>query len=196
MAVLAKLSMPACKLCKHPKRPEIDALLELRSKHTRGPDGKLTHTIDVVLRTLGEWGVENPTLDNIKNHWRKHCEVVEGTAAEEHASQLEGANAEMLEILDAADDSVDGYLRSLIGVSKHRLRRRLLRNEDPGVTVDHALKASAELTKRSHNEAQHELMTALAGGIALAVTGHRPPVAIDAPPDPDIIEGEFEVVEE
>lgn len=191
--VVATKSEPKCKLCRHPQRAEIDHLLELRAARTRGPDGQLAYPLSVVLAKLEEWGVENPNEDNVKNHWRKHCEVVDETRGTEVAVQVDDTRDEMLAILDAADATVDGGLRAVWDVGMQRLRRKILRGEDPGVTTDHMLKAAAELTKRSHNEAQHELMTALTGGIAQALSRPAEPKQI-GPPDGEqavVIEAEY-----
>jgi len=77
MPVKAARMEPRCKICSHDRRPEIDLILELRSVHGKLPNGKVA-TLTPVLQILGsEFGIENPTKENIDTHWKKHCEVVE-----------------------------------------------------------------------------------------------------------------------
>jgi hypothetical protein len=185
---------PMCKLCRHPRRTEIDQLIELRANRTRDPEtGKLAYTMPVVIEKLAEWGVDNPNEDNVKNHWRKHCEMIKDGAAAAHGVAVVANTDDMLAILDKSDGTVDGYLRSVIELNAGAIRAKILRGEAPGVTVDHALKAVAELTKRSHNEAQHNLMEALAGGIAHAIDGKKDPKQIPSG-DYEIIDAEIEEV--
>lgn len=85
MAVLAIGSHPRCKLCSHTQRPAIDALLEMRSRRQTDEKGENVN-LDYVLRVLTEWGIENPNEDNVKNHWKKHCQLVD----EADAAKIEG----------------------------------------------------------------------------------------------------------
>jgi hypothetical protein len=180
VGVIAIKNEPKCKLCRHPQREEIDALLELRSALTRDPETKqLIYTLPVVLKQLAEWGVENPTEDNIKAHWRKHCEVVAEGVAVGHDAALEELRVEMLTILDASDGSIESDLTALRKLAMARIRLRVMKGEDPGVTVDQLLKSVAEMTKRAHNEATHELLTSLAGGMTRALAERRTPRAIE-----------------
>lgn len=172
MAVLPIKTEKRCKLCSHPNRPDIDVLLEKRSNGESDENGRRFNE-EYVKEILSGWGVENPTLDNLKNHWKKHCQVVSSEEAEEAAAELNDLSKEMLAVLEESDGSLDGDLRAVFRIGIGRIKGRILRGEDPGVTLDHALKASAELTKRSHNEAQRELLGTLAGGLAAALA---PPV--------------------
>jgi hypothetical protein len=178
MAVLAIKTEPKCKLCKHPNRAEIDVLLERRSNGDLDDKGRRFNA-DYVLEILGQWGVTNPTLLNIKGHWKNHCEVISSEEAEEVAAQLSELNTEMLAILDESDGSVDSDLRAIFRLGTKRLRGRILRGEDPGVTLDHQLKASSELTKRSHNESTRELLGTLAGGLVMAIEQQKQPKQIE-----------------
>lgn len=190
MAVLPLKTEPKCKLCSHPNRGEIDALLEKRSNGESDDKGRRFNA-DYVLEILAGWGVKNPTLENIKNHWQKHCEVVSATEAAEVENALSELNQEMLAILDESDGTVDADLKALWKLGMKRLRGKILRGEDPGVTLDHQLKASAELTKRAHNESTRELLGTLGAGLA---------AALSQPPQPKQIEGaeiiDVELVEE
>lgn len=192
MAVLPIKTEPKCKICVSEHRAEIDALLERRSNHESDSAGTRINAAYVLAR-MAEWGLRNPTEDNIKNHWRKHCEVVSGAEKEEVDAALSELNAEMLSVLDASDGTVDGDLRAIFKLGMKRVRGRILRGEDPGVSIDHALKASAELTKRQDNEAKHELLSALTGGIVQSLDAARPLKQIEGA---EVIEGEAVPIEE
>lgn len=174
MAVLAIKSEQKCKLCRHDKRAEIDALLELRSNRTRGEDGQLKYTLDVVLKTLAEWGVDNPTEENCKTHYRKHCEVVSAEVIEAETKAVEEAIQRVLdgEVIDP-DQALDFVVAGAIAKAKERLAR----GENP-FTPDHLLKAIDAKTRRSHNEAQREVLGALAGGIGKHLLGASQPKQI------------------
>jgi hypothetical protein len=191
--VLAAKTVPSCKLCKHPRRAEIDALLEKRSNKIRDPKTKqLLFTAEILKKRFAEeFGVVNPTDENLQVHWKKHCEVVTQAEVNEVEDALSELNQEMLDIIDGSDGTVDNDLRVVFKLGMKRIRGRVLRGEDPGVSVDHALKASAELTKRQDNEAKHELLQALTGGIATALSAPRQPLPIEGA---EVIE--VEVVEE
>jgi hypothetical protein len=192
--IIPSKSEPKCKLCRHPQRNEIDQLLLLRKELTRDPEGKLMYTLPVVLKTLGEWGVENPTEDNIKNHLKRHCEVLaDGAAPSATGEEVHRIEQDMLEALDSSDGTLDGDLLSMWQIGKLRLRKRILRGEDVGVTNDHMLKVAAELTKRSHNQSQHELITALTGGIAQAIGQAAQPKQL-GPVEFEVIDAEVEDV--
>lgn len=183
MAVLATKSVPSCKLCKHPRRAEIDVLLEKRSDKVRDPGTKkLLFTGEIVKRLLAEqFDVENPTDENINVHWRKHCEKVSEEEAQEVASALDEHQEELLALVDGSDGTVDGDLRVLFKLGMARIRGRILRGEDGGVSVDHVLKASAELTKRQDNEVKRDVLTALAGGVGLALSQAMQPKQLSQP---------------
>lgn len=178
MAVLPIKTEPKCKLCRSPHRADIDALIERRSNRESDEAGNRIN-LEYVCARLSEWGIVNPNEENIKNHWRKHCEVVSGTEKEEFEAALSELNQEMLDVMDASDGTIDGDLRVIFKLGMKRIRGRILRGEDPGVSVEHALKASAELTKRQDNEAKQELLAALTGGIVHALAPAPTPKQIE-----------------
>jgi hypothetical protein len=172
MGVIARIHEPRCKICSHPRRVEIDALLEKRSQRIRDPETKkLLYSRDIVIKTLLEWGITNPTPDNVDRHWQKHCEVVSDAEATSLQDALNAASQEMLDIINARDGSVEGDLHAIRAMSMARLRQKALRNEDVGVTVDMGLKATTELTRRASSEAARDLLSTLAGGISKALGG-------------------------
>jgi hypothetical protein len=190
MAVLAKKSETRCKLCQHPRRGEIDALLEKRSNGDSDEAGRRFNEA-YVLEILGQWGVVNPTPDNIKGHWKNHCELISSATLEaaQHA-QIQRAR----EIAEGGTHiDVDENLRWLVTVGRAGLEEQLSNGRNP-ITVDHMLKATTELTRRAHNAAQHELLGELTGGIALALSRgakELPPVEII-----EGVEAEFVVVDD
>ena len=189
MGVLPSKTVASCKLCKHDRRSEIDELLLKRSLKTRDPVTKqLTHTADIIRQLLADdFGVENPTLENLAVHWKKHCQVVTDAEVADVAKALDEHQEELLAIVDGSDGTVDSNLRVIHRLSMARIRGRILRGEDPGVSVDQGLKAVGELTKRQDNEAKHELLSALTGGIVDSIAAGRQPKQIEA--------GEVEIID-
>ena len=178
MAVLAIKTEPKCKLCKHPNRPDIDALLERRSKGDSDAHGNRINE-QYVLKQLHEWGVENPTKQNLTNHFAKHCELVTDEEAVEREQELSELQAEMLEALEESDGTIDGDLEAIRKVGMRAIRRKILEGRDPGITNDHVLKAVAEQTKRSSNEAARTLLGTLTAGLAGALAKPKEPKQIE-----------------
>lgn len=172
MAVRAIKTEPKCKLCRHPQRTEIDGLLELRSNLTRDPvTRKLIWTSPIVLAQLGEWGVENPTEENIKLHWKKHCEKVSGESVEE---DNEAALAAIKNLQDGGVHAdTDENLRMVGSVWRAQFDAKIAKGEIPAVSTEHMLKAAAELTRRASSETQHQLLTMFAEGMTIAA-GKQP----------------------
>lgn len=166
MAVLASRSESKCKLCQHPQRADIDALLERRSNKESDEAGNRINAT-YVLRTLGEWGVTNPTEDNIKIHWRRHCEKIQSETLEavQHAALQKLEEMER----DGVHIDVNQDLDWLWAIGLAEIRERIARGEKSGITPDLLMKVAAEKTRRQHNESQDELLRALTGGIAGAL---------------------------
>lgn len=179
MAVLATKTVPSCKLCRHERRTEIDALLERRSLRQKDDQGQ-TINAEYVFSVLREWGVENPNQDNLKIHWKKHCEVVSEKEVEDVEKALDALQTEMLAIIEASDGTVDGDLHAIRKLGMQRIKQRILQGQDPGVSLDHLLKADAELTKRQDNESKHALLSELTGGITAALAQPKPPKQIES----------------
>lgn len=179
MAVIAIESQQRCKLCKHAERTAIDALLERRSKLESDGDGKRIN-LEYVLARFAEWGVENPTGENVKNHWKKHCEVVSEEEAEARVDAAADAIQQILADPDAPID-VEGSLRRIIALGMAELEQRVKSGLRTGVTIDHIMKASDALARRGQNEAQAELLKAIGGGVAdvfAKALNPTPPVAV------------------
>lgn len=196
MAVFASKTEPKCKLCRSDKRPEIDTILELRSDLTRGPDtadgkkGELLWTAAKVLAQLAEWGIVNPTEENIKTHWKKHCSRVRSDVLE--AAQ----NATLVKIEELRNGGqhadVDDNLRLVGTLWREQIMARIARGEEVQISHQDMLKAAAELTRRAHSETQHELLTEFVGGMGRAmeaIAGGHP--AVKQIEGAEVIEGEL-----
>lgn len=161
MAVRQVKTEKRCKLCQSSHRSGIDALLELRSQGLDGADGKRV-TEAVVIAACVEWGVLNPTKDNLTAHWRRHCERID----EEIAVKIDEAVEASLAKLDSGTSVDPDYaLDRVITVAMAEMEERIAQGQRSGVTVDMALKAIEAKTRRGHAESQSELLRALGGGI-------------------------------
>jgi hypothetical protein len=193
MAVLPIKHEPKCKLCSHDRRPDIDAILELRSNLGVDDGGNRVNLV-YVLERFAEWGVVNPTADNVKNHWRKHCQVINSEAME----AAQSAALVELERMDREGVHVDVNrdLDWMWGIGLAEIRGRVARGEKSGITPDMLMKVAAEKTRRQHNESQDELLKALTGGVAEAFTQlGRGPKALPIPVEViEAVEVEFEEV--
>lgn len=167
MAVLAIKSEPRCKLCQSPERAAIDALLEQRSNGESDDQGNRIN-LAYVLRQFAAWGVANPNEDNVKVHWRKHCQ--KNTSQVVAAANEQAAEA-VIKILRGEGDPVDvnADLDKLWAVGMAELDARIARGERSGLTPDMLLKIAAEKSRRSHNETQDSLLHALVGGIGASL---------------------------
>jgi len=179
MAVVAIKTEPRCKLCTHPQRSDIDALLERRSRGDLDDKGNRINQ-EYVIKVFAEWGVKNPTKENLTTHFGKHCEVLEDEAAVEREKELDEIHQEMLDALDNSDGSIDGDLEAIRKVGMRRIRKLVLEGRDPGITNDHLLKAVAEQTKRSSNDAARSLLGQLAGGMVQALATRQEPRQLPA----------------
>jgi hypothetical protein len=160
VAVRQIKSEKRCKICASPDRIEIDRLLELRSVGEKIDGVRVTG--DYVLARMGELGLRNPTLDNLKAHWKNHCEVV----SDELVGQLEGAVTAALEALDqGATVDPDAALDRIVAAGMAEIEQKIRNGQKVGISVDHILKAIDSKTRRGHTEAQSELLRSLGGGI-------------------------------
>lgn len=189
MAVLHVKVEPRCKLCRHSRKEDINALLEQRSLRRADEDGNRVN-LKYVLARFAEWGVENPTAENVKVHVQKHIEFVEDSV-QVQALAAGQAKAKALARNAASHVDVDENLRWIVSVGRAEIEERISQGQRSGITTDHILKATSELTRRAHNEAQHELLGALVGGIGHALSEGK---QVKELPDAEVIE--IEPVEE
>jgi hypothetical protein len=179
-----------CKLCKHPKRSELDLLLLQRSQRAT-IDGQAING-DFVKAKFIELGVENPTHENLTSHWKNHCEVV--SAEEEQAiddaveSLLANVSIEELGRMTTAErlDLLEqqGYLE---------LQARIKRTGKSGLTIDQLVRIAELKQRQKSNEEANRLMNALGAGVVAALQRPTEPRALPAPAHPVL---EAEVVRE
>ena len=110
MAVLQIASNQRCKLCKSPRRLEMDALLEMRSNGESDKAGNRVN-FEYVAAQYAAWHADAAkpadrklTEENVKGHWKNHCEKV----TPEEAGALAEAEAKTNEAKAAIFDRVLG----------------------------------------------------------------------------------------
>lgn len=174
MAVIQIKTELRCKVCSSDFRKEIEDLLEKRSNREYDEQGNRINE-QYVLEKCAEYGIRNPTIDNIKNHWRKHCETGSSKVIEAAAT----AQLDALEKVLAGGEhaNLDEALRTIVTLGVAGFREKVAKGMNP-ISVDHVLKAAAELTRRSHNEAQEDLLQSLIGGIGAALGPGKNPKQI------------------
>ncbi len=125
---------------------------------------------------LAVLGVENPTLENIKGHVQKHIEFTdEATAAAVVQGQEEKADTR----INREKVDVDENLRWIVTQARLDAEDRIAAGGKSGITIDHGLKATAELTRRQHQDSQISLLGELVGGIGHALANPVAPRQIE-----------------
>jgi hypothetical protein len=159
LVAIAIKTGPKCKICQNSHRPEIDELLALRSQRL-GPG------TPAILAQCAEWGVPSPKEENLKTHLRNHVQLVDAGEAEAQAQDIDELfNRELGPGWQARPIDKDKYLDLLRTLSALELYRRAKAGKELGVTVDHALKATGESTKRKSDEKDEGFLASLAAGI-------------------------------
>lgn len=146
-----------CKICSSPWRGEIEDLLAIYSERGSLDDG--TRVTGDYLKTIApeRWGMKlnDP---NIQSHLQRHFQVgrKENSALQQDARMALQERSQAGEIEKVA---VDDFLEDIIGIGREKARL------DPNsVTIDHALKAAAELTKRKADDSRQRLMEQVIAG--------------------------------
>lgn len=187
MAVRAIATEPKCKLCKNPKRSEIDGLLELRSNAGKLEDGRRA-TFTVIQPIIEALGVENLTLDNVKNHWKKHC----STVGADTAISMNEAASTAIALLDSGGEmaDVDVSLRRMFTIGMAELEAKVANGEKSGIGVDLLVKLSDAITRRKTQDAAASLIVGLGTALVGAISGGKvkPIEAGDDQSSPDVIE--------
>jgi hypothetical protein len=176
---------PKCKLCRHPERERIDQLLFARSERQQDPASGQNINLEYVLSALTGLGVENPTEENCKTHWRKHVEVVDAGAADEMDAVVTEMYAELIAAAPVDDDPVSNS-RWQMKLWRARELARLRSGEGPSVTTDQAQTAARILVTARSNDAQEKLL----GGLAGAIGGAMGAIGGARKALPTVIEGE------
>lgn len=176
-------SHPACKICGSPHRGEIEDLLALRNRKACLPDGTRVTENYIFGIAQERWGfkLNGP---NITSHFRKHFKMGDPEALA--LAERDGKVELQKRVRGGEVDKVapEEYLETIVGIAHAKAMA------DPNsVTIDHGLKAVAELTKRKVDESRDRLMHTLGGAVAAAVS------KIPDPPAKPIADVEAEAVE-
>jgi hypothetical protein len=148
---------PRCKICRSPWRGEIEDLLAIYSERGSLDDG--TRVTGDWLKSVAPERWEMKLNDpNIQSHLQRHFQVgrPENSALQRDARM---ALQEKSQAGDIEKVAVDDFLEDIIGIGREKARL------DPNsVTIDHALKAAAELTKRKADDSRQRLMEQVIAG--------------------------------
>lgn len=185
---------PKCKLCRNEQRDRIDALLLSRSQGAHDVDGRRVN-IDYVKEKLAEWGVPNPTDENVKVHWRKHCEVI----SDEVFEAAEAATSTALAAIAALDGEeltdADAAVNRVIAVGRAQLEARVAAGDANLVSVDQMMKAVEVKTRRKADEGVNNLLTQLGAGVASVMVKQAEKQAELPAPDLELTADEVAEVE-
>lgn len=185
-----------CKLCAHPRRTEIDELLLKRSEGAVDEQGR-RYNAERVKELLSEMGVQNPTDENIKVHWGKHCEKV----STELVAAQERKRIEVLEKIKDGETSdlltPDQALDFVIAQGAEELQLRIENEGKAGITVDQMMKAIEVKTRRKADDGVNKLLNEVGRGIAGVFVKKLAAGQPEPPPLPaaDVVEGEATLVE-
>lgn len=171
--VIQKATEPKCKFCRSEFRDQIEQLLLARSLHEKDPATGQRINLQYVLDALRGLGIENPTEENCKNHWRKHVEVVDAGAAEKMEEAVAHEFAELIASAPVDDDPVSNA-RWTMRLWRAGLLGRLRAGDLPTITNDQANAAGRLLVQARSNDAQEKLLGGLAGAIGGALAGALP----------------------
>jgi hypothetical protein len=176
-----------CKICRHADRPLIDALLLKRSLRQKDDDGNPVN-LRYVLDAMLDLGVENPTEENIKGHWKNHVELRDAEVVDKQTENRKGA-------LDRGDPvDVDAILDKVIRAGESDLDTLYEETGKANVTVDQMLKAAQIKSSRKQDEKVQQLLggaVAAIGGAFKALAAPKEPKQIES----EIVEGEFTEVD-
>lgn len=181
MAVLPTKTEHRCKICRHPERFAIDALLELRSTRARNPDGS-TVNLAYVLEQMSALGVENPTAENVKLHWKNHCTYVR----DEDVGVVDGVAGEIEEMARSlgAEFEEDGAANAdtlpdrAIRVFDLYLTSELKRGRMPKITWDQVRAMIDTKTRRRQNERITDLLDLAAHASTVALGLYEQPAEL------------------
>lgn len=175
LIAVATETAPRCKLCQNAHRTEIDELIALRSQ-------RLKKTPEILVQ-LAEWGVENPTADNLKMHLKNHVELV---TPEEYSQRADDVDEVFTQILGdgwqnrvPTPDEANELVRAL---AVRDLYRKAKEGKGVGLTADHLLKSVAEATKRKSDERVGGLLGTLVGALTERQQRQLPPVVVEHEP--------------
>lgn len=201
MAVLPLKTAPKCKLCQSPRRPDMDALLEMRSLRKKDAAGNDVN-FDYVAARYAEWHEgEKLTKENVSGHWKNHCELVEASVVDALGAaeqRLENAALEAVERILGPDrhtktPTVDEMLELRRALYALELEAKAVAGAPIGLTHDHASKDFDSSTKRKRNEEMAGALELLGAGIGRALLGGGQQ-AKELPPADEVVIEDGEVV--
>lgn len=184
---------PKCKFCRHEHREQIDQLLLARSMHQKDPATGARINLQYVLDALTGLGVENPTEENCKTHWRRHVEVVDAAAADEMNAAVEEMYGELIAAAPthlSASNVAEWQIKLWMAKELARLRS----GEGPSVTTDQSQTAQKILQAEKSNEETRQLLGGVAGALSQVFGPALPKREQNALP-PVVEDAEFEVVD-
>lgn len=208
MSVMKIKTEARCKICTHARRDEIDTLLEHRSlRHwidsggfpvDKDVEGAIRVNREYIIARLKEWDLANPTVDNIQNHWKKHCSLVDNAQAA-HLDELQANVAKekeriFIRILGpdrrSKTPTVDEVLEVNRAVYVFEQEERAKLGLPSGLTHDHFHKGADTTTKRKQEDAMSAFLGSLGQGLGKAL--------VQGPEQKALPEGEIivETVEE
>jgi hypothetical protein len=189
-----------CRICRSPKRAEVEALLA-RLGETDDVYGRLTLTriSKTILPALDGGGPSSESA--CKRHKRLHAESTEaaddGSPVEPawvEDDELQALISEVGEMAAQPRVSPGALLNLQQRLYLLDLRRRLARGESVAVTADAAARAAAQLQKTEREAEEGEFLRVL--GAAIGSVFSRPGAIQDSEPVAELIEGDGEVAEE
>jgi hypothetical protein len=160
MPIVALATEPKCKICRSERRGEVDELLLLRSRRARDTDGQRV-TLTYVRECMREWGIVNPTQENITVHLRKHCAIIDapGEDFELERHYLSGEAKELAARFDEQGPAnADTLPDRVIAVYDLQMRADLRAGVVPRVTADQARAMIDTKTRRRQNERITDLL--------------------------------------
>ena len=204
MPVIALKTTTRCKICQSDRRGDIDRELELRSTLNGQPDDKgIVHNLEYVQKRAKEWGVENLTLDNIRNHWgneTKHSYSVtdeDARAKEQEFSELTEQQLEIVKRLlpDWPDQTPtpEQILELQRALFPFAIIDNIKKGKPLGITWDQVDRGINTATRRNSEEQAASLIGSLAGAIeeSARTAGKAVDAVLQQTDEDDVIEGEL-----
>ena len=194
MPVNAIKSAPRCKLCKTEHRPLMDSLLEMRSNGESDADGRRVNFDYVAARYAELHPGEKLTEENVKGHWKNHCEKITVDEAGKLAEADAKVNAAKAAVFDRVlgegwrdrPKTPDEYLEVLRELAFIELHEKAASGAALGLTIDHALKGIDSSTRRKQEETTASVLRMLGAGIGQALVAKKQ----EELPAAEVIEGE------
>jgi hypothetical protein len=156
-----------CKICQNDKRYEIDQLLYIQFTITGGrrPNGKLATAPAMCAYLEYKYGMVNMHRDNLRVHWRNHCEWSEtdGEVTQAEREARDAIEAELGEGWEARILRRDEVLKILYSFESKKLLKSLISGAPlQGAAVERIVKMANELGKQGGSDSIDDLNEKLA----------------------------------